>query len=442
VENIDGKVAELSNWLVMGSFPNPVEGMHRMGLEMVHAPERGFLLGRMFQGVDGPVTWSIPKVEVLGGMIDPLPWGTNYSWNYHNGGVAWAMQELAGLSGDPRYGDYASRFCDFHLDGIPFVEYQVKTLNAVDSANHFIIDTPLLDFTLAPSLPFINRLRMECDFAGRERYRHWVDRMIRYACDEQVRLPGHGIFTRTTPVKYTTWVDDMFMGIPFLVQAALQASGSEEGAAFMDDAAHQVLEFNTQVWDEEAGLYMHARYFGNPAKLPHWSRCNGWASWAMSEVLTHLSPAHPDHPVILAHFQRHCASLLRFQHASGLWPNVLDHPESALEVSGSAIFVMAMARGVMHGWLDDAVFRPVVIKGWKGLEAQIDADGTVHGICMGTMCTKDVSYYINRPFYDNDTHGLFAVLFAGIEMERLLAGEENSVIRVGNAANCLMPATA
>ena len=162
----------------------------------------------------------------------------------------------------------------------------------------------------------------------------------------------------------------------------------------------------------------------------------------MSEVLTHLSPAHPDHPVILAHFQRHCASLLRFQHASGLWPNVLDHPESALEVSGSAIFVMAMARGVMHGWLDDAVFRPVVIKGWKGLEAQIDADGTVHGICMGTMCTKDVSYYINRPFYDNDTHGLFAVLFAGIEMERLLAGEENSVIRVGNAANCLMPATA
>ena len=442
VANIDGKVAELSNWLVMGSFPNPVEGMHRKGLEIVHAPEGEILFGRMCRGMDGPVTWTMPKVEMLGGMIDPLPWGTNYSWNYHNGGVAWAMQELAELSGDQRYNDYASRFCDFHLDGIPFVEYQVKTLNAVDSANHFIIDTPLLDFTLAPSLPFINRLRMQGDFPGRERYFHWVERMIRYARYEQVRLPGHGIFTRTTPVRYTTWVDDMFMGIPFLVQASLQASGSEEGAAFMDDAVHQVLEFNTQVWDGEAGLYMHARYFGNDAKLPHWSRCNGWASWAMSEVLMHLSPAHPDHPVILAHFQRHCASLLRFQHASGLWPNVLDHPESALEVSGSAIFVMAMARGVMRGWLDDAVFRPAVIKGWKGLEAQIDPDGTVHGICMGTMCTEDVNYYINRPFYDNDTHGLFAVLFAGIEMERLLAGEENSVIRVGNAANCLMPATA
>lgn len=422
VANIDGRVADLSNWLVVGSFPNPADGQRRSGLQMVQAPEGEFLFGRMYQGDRGAVAWTIPKVEVLGGMIDPLPWGTNDSWNYHNGGVAWAMQELADLSGDSRYRAYASRFCDFHLDGVPFVEYQVKSLNAVDSANHFIIDTPLLDFTLAPSLPFINRLRLEGDFPGRERYRRWAERMICYAREEQVRLPGSGIFTRTTPVKYTTWVDDMFMGIPFLVQASLYRDGADDGATLMDDAARQVLGFNSQVWDEEAALYMHARYYGNPAKLPHWSRCNGWASWAMSEVLTHLLPAHRDHAAILAHFQRHCRSLLRFQQASGLWPNVLDHPESALEVSGSAIFVMAMARGVMRGWLDEGVFLPAVIKGWQGLETQIDEDGTVHGICMGTMCTEDVNYYIDRPFYDNDTHGLFAVLFAGIEMERLLAG--------------------
>ena len=442
VANVDGKVAELSNWLVMGLFPNPVDGVGRTGLEIVHAPEREFVFGRMCEGIDGPVTWTIPKIELLGGMIDPLPWGTNYSWNYHNGGVAWGMQELAEISGDSCYSAYASRFCDFHLEGIPFVEYQVKTLSAVDSANHFIIDTPLLDFTLAPSLPFINRLRLESDFPGRERYLRWVERMIRYARDEQVRLPEHGIFTRTTPEKFTTWVDDMFMGIPFLVQASLYSGSSDDGTAFMDDAAHQVLEFNTQVWDEEAALYMHARYFGNEAKLPHWSRCNGWASWAMSEVLTHLPPDHPDHPLILEHFQKHCASLLRFQHESGLWPNVLDHPDSALEVSGSAIFVMAMARGVMRGWLDEEVFRPVVILGWNGLESQIDADGTVHGICMGTMCTEDVNYYINRPFYDNDTHGLFAVIFAGIEVERLLVVEVVSETPLANEVNRLMPVPA
>lgn len=422
VDHIDTKVADLSNWLIIGPFPNPTDATGRCGLRMRQAPEDEFLFGRMYPGLDGPVTWTIPKVEILGGLIDPLPWGTNYNWNYHNGGVAWAMQALSDVSGDSRYHDYASRFCDFHLDGIPFVEHQVKRLHAVDSANHFIIDTPLLDFTLAPSLPFIQRLRSEKSFPNRDRYLRWIERMIRYAREEQVRLPNHGIFTRTTPVKYTTWVDDMFMGIPFLVQAALFCDDTAERQAFLDDAAHQTLEFNSQVWDDEAKLYMHARYYGNPAKLPYWSRCNGWACWAMSEVLMHLPPDHRKFPEILGQFQIHCSSLLRFQHDSGLWPNVLDRPDSPLEVSGSAIFVMAMARGVLFGWLDPGRFQSVVKKGWAALESQVGPDGTVHGICMGTMCTEDVDYYVSRPFFDNDTHGLFAVLFAGIEVQRMLVG--------------------
>lgn len=433
VERVSREIASLSNWLLAGPFANPAGGGGRTGLDTPCAPESEFRFGRMYPGLDGPVTWTIPKVEILGSMIDPLPWGTNYNWNYHNGGVAWAMRELADLSGDARYADYAARFCDFHLDGIPFVEHQVKTLHAVESANHFIIDTPLLDFTLAPSLPFIRRLRDEPEFPGRRRYEAWVERMVRYARDEQVRLPGYGIFTRTTPVKYTTWVDDMFMGIPFLVHASLLARDGETRAALLDDAARQVLAFNSQVWDDEAELYMHARYFGNPAKLPYWSRCNGWALWAASEVLAHLPENHPDFRAILAHFRVHCSSLLRFQHSGGLWPNVLNRPDSTPEVSGSAIFVMAMARGIMRGWLERGVFEPAVLKGWSGLVGKIDGDGAVHGICMGTMCTEDVEYYVNRPFYDNDTHGLFAVLFAGIEVERLLAQAAGGDARPVNA---------
>jgi len=101
----------------------------------------------------------------------------------------------------------------------------------------------------------------------------------------------------------------------------------------------------------------------------------------------------------------------------------LDRPDSRPEVSGTAIFVMAFARGVRHGWLERKVFEPAAWRGWNALQSQIEEDGTVHGICMGTMCADDVNYYLERPFYDNDTHGLFAVLFAGIEMHHLLASK-------------------
>jgi rhamnogalacturonyl hydrolase YesR len=71
------------------------------------------------------------------------------------------------------------------------------------------------------------------------------------------------------------------------------------------------------------------------------------------------------------------------------------------------------------GWLDTKTYMPVLNKAWKAITTEIENNGTVHSICMGTMCSEDVNYYINRPFFDNDTHGLFAVLFACIEMEKL-----------------------
>lgn len=414
VPDIDARVAELSNWLVVGPFAN-----ERRDLESALPPENGLVFGRMFEGLDAPVTWTIPKVEVLGGIIGWQPWGSLYHWSYYNGGTAWAMRHLAAATGVEDYRKFANRFCDYHLDGIPFVEHQVRTLNAVNSANHFILESPLLDFTLAPSLPFLHRLLSEPGFPGRERYEAWIAKMLAYARDGQVRLPGNGIYTRLTPVEFTTWVDDMFMGIPFLVHASRQATDERTRDELLDDAANQILGFNTQVWDEKAHLYRHARYSNNPADFPFWSRCNGWAIWAMSEVLLHLPGGHPRHTAILDHFRKHARSLVRCQNPDGFWPNVLDHPDSRNEVSGTAIFTMTLARGVTRGWLDAREFASAALLGWRALETQIEPDGTVHNICEGTMCSEDVNFYLERPFYDNDTHGLFAVLFAAIEVSEL-----------------------
>jgi rhamnogalacturonyl hydrolase YesR len=420
MRTIDSSVAAITNWILIGPFANPIRNGRRIGLEVEYAPEREIQFGQMYAGLNGPITWTIPKIEIAGALYQFQPWGSNDAWNYHNAGVAWAMQVLAKATGQEKYRQYGAQYCDFHLQSIPYVEHQVKELHLFHSANHQLIETPLLDFTLAPALPIIYRLRQESDFPGRVRYVQFIERMIHYAQHEQVRLPGVQIYTRTTPEKYTTWVDDMFMGIPFLVQAAQYVTDPHLSHSLLDDAAEQIIGFNTQVWDQEAGLYHHARYSQRPAKLPHWSRANGWGIWAVTEVLAVLPPQHRRYRQILAHYRRHVDALLKLQNSAGFWHNVLDRPDSREEVSGTAIFTMAIARGINQDWLGHEKYRQAAERGWAAIQSRIKPDGTVQDICMGTMCSEDVNYYLNRPFYDDDTHGLLAVLFAGLEMHQLL----------------------
>jgi rhamnogalacturonyl hydrolase YesR len=421
ISDVDPGVAKLTNWLVIGPFDKDIE--------KVFPPEKNIEFGRMYLGLNNkPVTWTIPRVEILGNVIDPKEWGTNYQWNYHNGGVAWAMQQLSETSGNPKYSEWADNFCEYHLKGKTFVEYQVKTLNEVESANHYIIQVPLLDFTLAPALPFIYKLRKGNEFPMKNEFSDFISNMLQYARYEQIRYPGSNIYTRTTPRKYTTWVDDMFMGIPFLVQASLYASNPEEKNFFINDAAKMVLNFNNFVWDKEANLYMHASYSEEKQiKLPHWSRANGWGIWATTEVLMNLDKKNKYYQPILEHYRRHVNSLVKLQAGSGFWYNVLDRPDSPEEVSGTAIFTMAIARGVMYGWLDAKKYEPIAMKGWNAVKSEIEPCGKVHKICMGTMCSEDVNYYINRPFYEDDTHGLFAVLFAGIDVYKMMNRNQYSI---------------
>jgi rhamnogalacturonyl hydrolase YesR len=141
-------------------------------------------------------------------------------------------------------------------------------------------------------------------------------------------------------------------------------------------------------------------------------------------VLKVLPKNHPNYKTILAHYRKHVEALIELQNKNGFWLQVLDRPDSREEVSGTAIFTMAIARGITNGWLDAKKFKPFVLKGWEALKTQIEPDGTVHNICYGTMCSEDVNYYLERPFYDNDTHGLFAVLFAGIEVSNMLSSKK------------------
>lgn len=411
VAGINKSVSDLTQWLLCGPFET-LKNFNVSDIILENIGNWGYMIS---DGSGKFITWTIPHIEIMADVIDAAEWGTPYNWNYHNGGTAWAMQKLGELTHESKYHNYADNFCNYHLNNLPLIKYQVEELKMLECTNHHIFKTPLLDFTLAPSLPFIYKLTTEKKDKVTEEWREWVDDMLAYS-KIQLRLPDHSSYTRTSPEKYTTWVDDMFMGIPFLVQAYILTKNEE----YIDDAVAQVKDFNDIVWDKDANLYMHAQYSGRDCKMPHWSRANGWGLWAITEILTNLPEEDSRFKPLLDHYKNHIAEIIKYQSPSGLWYNVLEYPESHEEVSGSAIFTMAIAKGITKNWIDKETYMPILKKAWKGLQSKIDEDGSVRDICYGTMCSEDVNYYINRPFYTNDTHGLFAVIFACLELDNII----------------------
>jgi rhamnogalacturonyl hydrolase YesR len=98
-----------------------------------------------------------------------------------------------------------------------------------------------------------------------------------------------------------------------------------------------------------------------------------------------------------------------------LWHQLLDKEDSYEEITGTAMFVFGIAKGVKEGWLHpDFIY--VAEQGLKGMMRLISDQGDVKGICVGTGIMPSLAYYYNRPVQENDPMGEGPVLRALVEM--------------------------
>jgi rhamnogalacturonyl hydrolase YesR len=266
----------------------------------------------------------------------------------------------------------------------------------------------MLDDTGGPALPFAQLQLMDPD---NPRYLSLLSNVLDYLMNGQERL-ADGTFSRPEPEPATLWGDDLFMLSPFLLRMARIT----EDQKLYDEVAHQAVRFNKYLADPETGLYFHGWYNNRQENTPvRWGRANGWIIWATSEILLHLPEDHPDYRTILKIFRNHMKALAACQDPSGMWHQVLDHPETYEETSCTAMFTLGMARGVRMGWLKKS-YRDGALKGWKALQKKIGEDGTVIDICRGTPIGDDVEFYESRKRFDHDPRGLGAMLTAGCEI--------------------------
>lgn len=224
-----------------------------------------------------------------------------------------------------------------------------------------------------------------------------------------------GTFFRVT----TMWADDLYMSCPFLVRL-FRLTGDK---AYEEQVHLQVEGFRKRLWMEEEQIFSHIYFPGEErmSGIP-WGRGNGWIAVTLTEILTLLPEKNPHWEEELLLFQRFMEGVLACQDASGMWHQVLNRPDSYLETSCTAMFLLSIARGIRHGWLEEGRYRPCAEKAWEALLTHsVDAAGDVYGVCLGSGCAKDAEYYKQLPAKKNDDHGTGIVMMAAAELMKLKA---------------------
>ena len=303
------------------------------------------------------------------------------NWHYTNGVTNMALMELGDKLGDKKYEKYVLKNMIFRgkrLDdngpmGASLIELQLKYPN--DSFLGYINETA-------------------------EHLNYGEPRLV------------DGTIARIWPHVNTIWADDAFMAISFLARMG-KLTGDEK---YFNDAANQVLNYNRYLWCPEKQIYYHCYHTDNKEHgVAHWSRANGWVFMAQADLLSMMPKDHPMREAVIENFRQQASGVARYQGKNGLWHQLLDKEDSYEEITGTAMFVFGIARGVKEGWLHpDFIY--VAEQGLKGMMKKISDDGDVTSICVGTGIMPSVAYYYNRPTQENDPMGEGPVLRALIEM--------------------------
>jgi unsaturated rhamnogalacturonyl hydrolase len=212
------------------------------------------------------------------------------------------------------------------------------------------------------------------------------------------------------------WVDDMFM-ITGIECQAFRATGDP---VYLDRAAKEMVVYLDQL-QQPNGLFFHA-----PDSQFYWGRGNGWFAVGMAELLSDLPATHPQRARIVEGYKKMMAGLLKYQAPSGMWRQLIDHPEAWEETSGTGMFTFAMATGVRQGWLDEATYKVPAKKAWIALSSHINDKGEVTDVCVGTnkaaqaappLGLSYLDYYLQRPHNQpGDYHGQAGYIWAAWAM--------------------------
>jgi len=193
---------------------------------------------------------------------------------------------------------------------------------------------------------------------------------------EVIRTTNHkssdGVIYHTQEPQKGIWSDATYMLPPFLA-----AAGKYKEAIFQIEGYRKYL-YNQQdklyshMWDDQKKVLNRADY---------WGVGNGWSAAGMTRVIKML----PDHMMaekkLLINYTRDVIDgCLKYMRPDGLFHDVVNKPDTFVEVNLSQMMCYSIFRGVAAGYLDKSYLHPAEIMR-KAANDKVDKLGYVHDVC-------------------------------------------------------------
>ena len=408
IPGVDRSVSDYSNWLICGPF-----ALETSGMMATYGPEKEFKIGSVWEGMSGPVAWTIPKTNPLVNLTTSNPlWGTYYTYSVQSASLAWTMSALGTVTDKLDFTNYSARYYKNMADAIPLVDYQQNSLHQVQSVHQ---ET---DGSQTPNPILVSVISARSETERKKELVRLLDDRLKYL--KQISTPSNKDIPESG--KNTIRADEMFLSIPFLVEACKASKDEKEKVDLLNRVAEHLLSIYRLSYNASQNLYMDAANPGRKSTFPFVSRSNGMAIFATSLLLQQLPKSHSKYKELLKIFTVHATQLATSQNnKTGHWHLILTDTSSLVETSGTGFITASLAKGINEGWLPRAKFEKSINLGWNAIASQISPEGDVFGVGLSIQPSEDARQYKKLRTVRNAPWGITAVLQAAMEIEKLKA---------------------
>lgn len=216
------------------------------------------------------------------------------------------------------------------------------------------------------------------------------------------------------------WCDALFMAPPVWAQLA-KITGEQKYLEFMHQEYKATYDL---LWSEKDQLFWRdSSYFDQKEQNGEdifWARGNGWVFGGLALMIPDIPSDWQHREFYIDLFKKMAVRLKTIQREDGTWSmGLLGGTEGypIKETSGTSFFTFGLAWGINQGYLDEATYRPILMKAWQALRKSVNDEGMLGFV-------QPVGAAPGDSFPDStEVYGVGAFLAAGTEMYKLIKSE-------------------